>query len=89
VVFDLLGRRWALRIVWELRLGPAGFRALQNRCEEMSSSVLRERLRELCAAGIAETDDAGLYVLTAHGEQLVAALVPLLGWAEEWGAAHS
>ena len=54
----------------------------------MSSSVLRERLRELVAAGIVETDDDGLYGLTAHGDQLVAALLPLLDWAEGWGAAR-
>lgn len=55
----------------------------------MSSSVLRERLRELVAAGIIETDEAGLYRLTGHGEGLVAALGPLLGWAEDWGATRS
>ena len=42
---DLLGRRWALRILWELRDGPVGARALRERCDGMSSSVLYERLR--------------------------------------------
>ena len=50
---DLLGRRWALRILWELRHGPLGARALRSRCDGMSSSVLYDRLRELTAAGLA------------------------------------
>ena len=56
---DLLGRRWALRILWELRDGPLGARALLSRCGQMSSSVLYERLRELTGAGlVAEAVDA-------------------------------
>ena len=44
---DLLGRRWALRVLWELRGGPLGFRELQTRCDGMSSSVLRTRVNYL------------------------------------------
>src|SRR6185436_20644032 len=44
---DLLGRRWTLRILWELRDGPVGFRDLQARCDAMSPSVLHQRLNEL------------------------------------------
>ncbi|WP_372509512.1 winged helix-turn-helix transcriptional regulator [Streptomyces humicola] len=42
---DLLGRRWTLRILWELSQAPAGFRELQRRCEGMSSSVLKHPTR--------------------------------------------
>lgn len=86
VAFDLLGRRWALRVLWELRDGPVGFRALQARCESMSSSVLRDRLAELVGAGLVEVDDAGRYGLTPHGYRLLEALKPLSSWAEEWGS---
>ena len=51
-LFDLVGRRWALRIVWELREGDATFRDLAHRCDDVSSSVLRDRLRDLTVAGI-------------------------------------
>jgi DNA-binding HxlR family transcriptional regulator len=85
VAFDLLGRRWALRVLWELRAEPLGFRALRERCDDMSSSVLRDRLAELTAAAILETDAAGRYRLTAHGRNLRGALEPLSQWAEEWG----
>jgi DNA-binding HxlR family transcriptional regulator len=87
VAFDLLGRRWALRLLWELREDSVGFRALQERCEGMSSSVLRDRLAELTGAGLLETDDAGHYRLSPHGRALLEALEPLSRWAEEWGAA--
>ena len=56
---DLLGRRWALRILWELRHGPVGARALRARCDGMSSSVLYERLKELTDAGLVTKGDEG------------------------------
>lgn len=86
VAFDLLGRRWALRVLWELREDHLGFRALQQRCGDMSSSVLRDRLAELHGAGLLETDDAGRYGLSRHGRALLEALKPLSSWAEDWGA---
>src|SRR5689334_19781802 len=49
---DLLGRRWTLRILWELQAEPLGARELGRRCDEMSSSVLYQRLDELTAAGL-------------------------------------
>jgi len=86
VAFDLLGRRWALRVLWELRDEPLGFRALQERCEGMSSSVLRDRLAELTGASILETDEDGRYGLSAHGRDLMGALRPLQAWADAWAA---
>jgi DNA-binding HxlR family transcriptional regulator len=86
VAFDLLGRRWALRVLWELREEHLGFRALQERCERMSSSVLRDRLVELVGAGLLDTDDAGRYGLSRHGHELLLALEPMSRWAEQWAA---
>jgi DNA-binding HxlR family transcriptional regulator len=83
---DLLGRRWALRILWELRDGPLGARALQARCDQMSSSVLYERLRELTDAGLLGRDDNEDYTLTELGAGLGAALEPLDAWARSWSA---
>jgi DNA-binding HxlR family transcriptional regulator len=81
---DLLGRRWALRILWELRDGPLGARALRERCDRMSSSVLYERLRELSAGGLIAQDDADRYELTELGASLGVAIAPLSDWATEW-----
>ena len=87
-LLDLLGRRWALRVLWELRSGPLQFRALQERCDEMSSSVLNQRLGELRAAGIVTTAEGG-YRLTEEGERLLEAFPPLNAWAERWAARSS
>jgi len=83
-LLDLLGRRWILRILWELRSGSLGFRALQARCGKMSPSVLSQRLRDLQNARIVEPDEGADYRLTARGVELLAALLPLDRWAEAW-----
>ncbi len=83
---DLLGRRWSLRILWELRAGPVGFRLLRERCDEMSTSVLRQRLVELVEAGLVEQDGDQQYRLTAVGTDLGTALEPLTSWAERWAS---
>jgi DNA-binding HxlR family transcriptional regulator len=81
-LLDLLGRRWALRVLWELRDGPVPtFRELQARCGDISSSVLNDRVRELREAGIVEPDD---YELTKRGRELLKALGPLDAWARRW-----
>ncbi|WP_328458723.1 helix-turn-helix transcriptional regulator [Streptomyces sp. NBC_00386] len=80
---DLFGRRWALRILWELREGPLGARALLARCEGLSSSVLYQRLRELTSSGIVAGSPDG-YGLTRLGAALGDALRPLDDWATVW-----
>lgn len=81
---DLLGRRWSLRILWELRDGPIGGRALRARCDGMSSSVLYERLGELRVAGLIAQDSERAYDLTPIGRQLNRAIEPLDAWADRW-----
>ncbi len=81
---DLLGRRWSLRVLWELRNDPLGARALIERCEGLSSSVLYDRLGELAGAGLIEKNEQGSYCLTDLGAQLGAALKPLDEWAHRW-----
>jgi DNA-binding HxlR family transcriptional regulator len=81
---DLLGRRWSLRVLWELRDGPVGARALRSRCDEMSPSVLYQRLAELSDAGLVQQADDERYQLTEIGRALGAALDPLDRWARRW-----
>lgn len=83
-LLDLLSRRWILRILWELRTGSYGFRALQDRCDAMSPSVLSQRLTELQVAGIAQQDTDGRYTLTPEGGELLQVLAPLNDWARRW-----
>ncbi|GAA2973798.1 winged helix-turn-helix transcriptional regulator [Streptomyces drozdowiczii] len=80
---DLLGRRWTMRILWELNQAPAGFRELQRRCERMSSSVLSTRIEELSAARLLASEGDG-YRLTPLGRDLVEALSPLTAWSRRW-----
>ncbi len=82
-LLDLLGRRWALRVIWELRDGPLSFRELQARGGAISSSVLNDRLGELRAAGIVESTGAG-YGLTSEGRNLLEVYPPLDAWAQRW-----
>jgi DNA-binding HxlR family transcriptional regulator len=84
---DLLGRRWTLRVIWELQAEPAGFRELRRRCDDMSSSMLAKRLRELEEAGLVASGDDSAYRLTELGRGLGPALEPLRGWASEWAGA--
>ncbi len=83
-LLDLLGRRWTLRILWELRDQSAGFRALQDRCDAMSPSVLSQRLSELQEAGIVEQNEQADYTLTQEGAILLHTLAPLNDWALRW-----
>ena len=80
---DLAGRRWLLRVLWELREGPQTFRALQARCGAISPTVLNTRLADMRAAGLVEAGSDG-YALTALGQGLIEALGPLTRWAERW-----
>lgn len=85
-LLDLLGRRWALRVLWELRETPAPtFRDLQARCGGLSSSVLSDRLAELSEAQIVHRSDAG-YELTADGKDLLRGLHTLEDWSRRWAA---
>jgi DNA-binding HxlR family transcriptional regulator len=84
-LLDLLGRRWALRILWELRDGAATFRALREKCGGVSPTVLNERLRELREAGIVELEGEGGFRVSEMGQGLIKALGPLVQWATVWG----
>ena len=83
-LLDLLGRRWIMRIIWELRDTPLTFRELRERCDGMSPTVLNTRLHELRETGIVDIAPAGGYTLSAMGASLLESMLPLLRWSEEW-----
>jgi DNA-binding HxlR family transcriptional regulator len=82
VALDALGRRGALRVLWELRGDPLTFRALQA-ASAMNPGSLNARLKELRALHIVDHSDGG-YRLTDQGLSLMAALKPLQAWADNW-----
>lgn len=84
-LLDLMGRRWALRLLWELRDGPLTSRALRTASGDISPTVLQTRVNELRKAGIVELG-AGGYALTALGRDFMVAFEPLYLFADRWGA---
>jgi DNA-binding HxlR family transcriptional regulator len=82
---DLIGRRWALRILWELNGGPQRFRALQSACSA-SPSVINQRLRELKAWNLIAPSTEG-YCLTRSGRELLQLLLPLNAWCQRHATA--
>jgi DNA-binding HxlR family transcriptional regulator len=86
-LLDLLGRRWTLRILWELRDKKLTSRELRGACDEASPTVLQARLSELREAGFVALEEAGGYSLTALGRELSENLLPLHRFAERWNKA--
>src|SRR3954451_9886073 len=76
-LLDLLGRRWTLRIVWELRDGPLTYRALRNCCDDAWPTVVQTRLSELRTAGLVELLAGDGYRLTSLGRKLMESFLPL------------
>jgi DNA-binding HxlR family transcriptional regulator len=81
---DLLGRRWALRLVWELRRSTLTFSELRERTG-ISPSVLSARLGELTGFGVVERDTGRRYRLSGNGRELARILYELNRWAEQAG----
>ena len=86
-LLDLLGRRWTLRVVWELREDRLTFRALQEACGGVSPTVLNQRLRELRESGLVDAAGAAGYGLTPLGRELIQQTLPLVAWSTRWAAA--
>ena len=82
-LLDLLGQKWALRVIWELRNGALNSRALRSASGEISPTVLQSRINELRAAGIVASGDNG-YSLTALGVELSETFIPLYHFAGKW-----
>jgi DNA-binding HxlR family transcriptional regulator len=80
-LLELLGRRWALRLVWELRRDALSFSELRERLG-ISPSVLSQRLRDLAQAGVVERSKDRRYILSANGRELARVLYDLNRWAE-------
>lgn len=82
-LLDLLGRSWAMGIIWHLNSGPGTFRDIQVYCENISPTILNKRLKELTLANLIERSIAG-YQLTRKGEELYTMISPLGKWAKGW-----
>jgi DNA-binding HxlR family transcriptional regulator len=84
-LLDLFGRTWALGIVWQLNQGSATFRELQQRCEQISPSLLNTRLKELKTLQLVELTKKG-YQLTKSGREVFSIISPLGEWSLQWAS---
>jgi DNA-binding HxlR family transcriptional regulator len=82
-LFDLLGRTWAMGVIWQLQNGPFTFRELQEKCESISPTILNSRIKDLRKTDIVERTLKG-YKLTGRGEKLINIIQPFGEWAREW-----
>lgn len=83
-ITELLGHKWIMRIIWELRDGPLTFRGLQAACDDLSPSVLNDRLKRLEDALLVEKGSPGGYAMTDCGLELLKLYKPLNDWAVNW-----
>lgn len=83
-LLELLGRRWSMRVIWELREGRHSFRSLQEACDGVSPAVLNTRLRELREGRLVELLDGEGYGLSLLGRELLERFLPLVTWSERW-----
>jgi DNA-binding HxlR family transcriptional regulator len=84
-LLDLLGRRWCLRILWELHQnGPSSFRVLQRLCGDISPTILNTRLTELRESGIIELRPGDGYIITDQGISLGRIINQLNAWSKSW-----
>lgn len=82
-LLDVLGQKWALRILWELQHGSLSSRALRSVCGDISPTVLQSRVNELRGAGFIESNEGG-YGLSPLGMELSESFFPLYRFANKW-----
>ncbi|GAA1711050.1 winged helix-turn-helix transcriptional regulator [Kribbella yunnanensis] len=80
-LFEVIGQRWTLRILWQLRSRPLSYREIAAEIPGLSTSVLTSRIRHLKSVGLVQHQGAG-YELTPVGTELIAHVQHLRKWAE-------
>jgi DNA-binding HxlR family transcriptional regulator/putative sterol carrier protein len=83
---DVVGNRWTLLIIRELRPGPRRFTDLIDGLPGISRKLLTDRLRDLERDGIVARRELPppaarqVYELTDDGRDLATAMAPLIAW---------
>lgn len=83
VLFDVLGEKWTLKILWELKAERLNFRELRARCEDVSPTILNRRLKSLRKLELVDHDKQG-YGPTKWGTELGVHLLKLSRWSDNW-----
>ncbi len=84
MLLDVLGERWALRILWELQNERLTFRKLRERCDDVSPTSLNRRLKQLRHLKLIDHNEEG-FGYTKWGQELGVQLMGLTKWSERWG----
>ena len=77
---DVIGDRWALLVLRELRLGSRRFTDLHAAVPQAGPTILSQRLRELESHGVIERRSQKLYALTPWGAELEPVFRALARW---------
>jgi len=83
-LIDILGKKWVLRILWELKASPCTFRELQSRCGDLSPTIINTRIKDLCAAHLIYKSPESGYNLSQDGYELIELFYPLNDFANRW-----
>ena len=83
---DVIGDRWNLLIVRQLRVAPSRYSELQEGLPGVATNLLADRLRDLKEAGVVERrpahqGGASIYALTTWGAELRDPIEGLIRWS--------
>ena len=87
---ELIGKRWSSGIMLAVLQGATRFSEIVARVDGLSDRMLAQRARELEAAGLLAREVVPSipvqirYSLTERGEDLLAALQPVMRWEQRW-----
>lgn len=88
LLLDRIADKWTVLLLTTLNAGPMRFNALKRRVEGVSQKMLSQTLRQLERDGLvtrsveATVPVSVTYAITPLGATLVAALQPVVDWAE-------
>jgi DNA-binding HxlR family transcriptional regulator len=88
LLLDRIADKWTVLLLTTLSAGPMRFNALKRRVEGVSQKMLSQTLRQLERDGLvsrsveATVPISVTYAITPLGATLVAALQPVVDWAE-------
>lgn len=85
-LIDILGKKWVLRILWELKASPCTFRELQSRCGDLSPTIINTRIKDLCEVQLVYKLPESGYTLSQYGSELIELFYPLNDFANRWVA---
>ncbi len=94
LAMDLVGGKWKMVILWQLRNGTERFSELKRRLSGITQKMLTQQLRELEEMKIINRKVYPVvppkveYSLAEEGQKLIPALEALCQWSTSYAASH-